>query len=301
MTDEMKRHHHFRFPLIDADDPVAILEARVVEELLATKVSDDARDSSIAWELKHQAGVTQMSRILATKRGMNQEVAAMGGLLHDIYVVVTGSYEDHARRGEPIARTMLDEAGVKDAKTIDQVLAMVAHHSDKDVYGKDPYAELGKDVDVLDCLLYPKAISEYLMTKHWKKVREYLARAQRVWTELSLKPPDFFFILDDFTDEGWLSHSFCVDRDQLAHLQAACESKTLPCPVAVSSRSSRGFMVSTTDSGASWLSKRSGDRNREQVSAEAVDILWPHLAMRQTIPASMASDMGLFRKLDDRD
>src|ERR1051325_106157 len=106
-----KRHHHFKKALIEPTDRVSLCERYVIDSLLNSSLPDSQRESSIAWELKHHAGVTQMARLLARKRGLPIDVAAVGALLHDIYVILYGTYKDHAHQGGPIAVDILGQIG----------------------------------------------------------------------------------------------------------------------------------------------------------------------------------------------
>lgn len=185
----LQRHHHFRKDLITPTDRLAKLEAHVVSMLQETHVGDDERDSSIAFELKHQAGVIQCGRILAAKRSLDVDLAAAGALLHDIYVIVTGSYEDHARRGGPIAGDILDQVGPYSSAEKNIIDRIVINHSDKHVTSDDIYAEFGKDADVLDCFQYPDALDEYLLVKPLTRVKSYFRRAQDIWVDLGIPVP----------------------------------------------------------------------------------------------------------------
>lgn len=227
--DQLQRHHHFRADQVAPDDRVAQLEMRVVELLLRTDVPDDRRDSSIAWELKHQAAVTQLGRLLAEKRRLNPEIGAVGALLHDIYTVVTGSYDDHARRGGPIASDLLESVGGFKSADRAAVNTIVVNHSDKHVFSDDPWAEFGKDVDVLDCFLYPHALDEYLLVKPLDRVKQYLSRAKRVWVELGVAPHAAFSLLDDYTENRWLSEcKILSQREALQLVHSAASSPSLP-------------------------------------------------------------------------
>lgn len=197
-------HHHFREDEIPTADRVARCERYVVDALLASTVPDSNRDSSISWELKHQAGVTQMARILAAKRTLPLDVCTVGALLHDVFVIIEGRYKDHARLGGPIAAGILRQVGGFSEDEIAQVRRIVENHSDKDTWSPDPLQELGKDADILDCFLYPGALDEYLLKKPIVQVAHYLRRAQRVWREIALDPQPAFRLLDNFA-HPWLS------------------------------------------------------------------------------------------------
>lgn len=201
----LERHHHFRADLVPSDDRVARLETMVVQELLDTSIPDAERDSGIAWELKHSSAVTQFGRLLGAKRGLDAEACAAGALLHDIYAIRTGSYSNHARLGGPIAESLLQEVGGFSPQATDWVLEIVVNHSDKHLISENPYVEFGKDVDILDCFLYPGALDEYILTKPADRVFHYLRRAKAVWEELDVPIPASFRSLDTYTPDGWLS------------------------------------------------------------------------------------------------
>ena len=54
--------------------------------------------------MNHLHGVSFAAVIIAKKRGVNSELAAMAGLLHDVYAYKNGSYDDHAHLGADYAR-----------------------------------------------------------------------------------------------------------------------------------------------------------------------------------------------------
>lgn len=290
----ISRHHHFREDQVDPTDRVAALEMAVVRELTSTSVTDSGRDSSIAWELKHQAGVTQFGRVLASKRDLDVDLAAVGALLHDIYTIRTGSYEDHARRGGPIAVEMMETTGGFSSADMDIVLRIVTNHSDKDVASDDPWTEFGKDVDVLDCFLYPHSLDEYLLSKPLGKVKWYLARAKRVWIELGIPLQPGFGTLDDFDDDGWLSVATPLTVDDYQAIMCAAVDHPLMPPFAIG-RTAAGSLVSLTATpirpGA--LKGQTGN-NVESIptapSAGDLLLVWPGIARYQFIGRSEAEE-----------
>lgn len=180
--------------------------------LLDSTVGDDARESSICFELKHSSAVTQFGRLLARRRGLPPEICAAGGLLHDIYVIVDGGYSDHAHKGAPIAREMCEKVGGFSESQILDIESIVYNHSDKHLVSENPFAEFGKDIDVLDAFLYPGAFEWYLANKPLPVFQHYLARAQRVWAELEVPADPGFASLDDY-EPNWLDHSVPVETD----------------------------------------------------------------------------------------
>lgn len=177
--------------------------------LLDSTVGDDSRESSICFELKHSSAVTQFGRLLARRRGLPPELCAAGGLLHDVYVIVEGGYADHAHKGAPISREMVERVGGFDESQILDIESIVYNHSDKHLTSEDPFAEFGKDIDVLDAFLYPGAFEWYLANKPLAVFRHYLARAKRVWAELGVPADPGFYSLDDY-EPNWLDQSVSV-------------------------------------------------------------------------------------------
>ncbi|HEX6153206.1 MAG TPA: HD domain-containing protein [Solirubrobacterales bacterium] len=183
-----------------------------MELLLQTDVPDERRESSICFELKHSSAVTQFARLLARRRGLPVELCAAGGLLHDIYVIVDGGYAEHAVKGAPIAQAMAEEVGGFSEAEIQDLDSIIRHHSDKHLTSEDPFAEFGKDVDVLDCFLYPGAFEWYLANKPLPVFQHYLTRATRVWEELGVPADPGFDLLEDY-EPSWLGDSIPVDPD----------------------------------------------------------------------------------------
>jgi hypothetical protein len=182
MENNETAYHHYRPELIEADDRVARLELHMLNLLLNTNVGDEERESSIAFELKHHHSTAQFARALARKRNLDIEICTAGALLHDVFVIVTGKYKNHARAGEPYAREILVQLGGWSAQDIEQIVKIIVNHSDKHIFTNDPYIEFGKDVDILDCFLYPRALPWYKANKP----KEYFLRARAVFAEMGI-------------------------------------------------------------------------------------------------------------------
>ena len=216
----LRPYHHFRNDRIEASDRVAKCERLVVDKLLGSSLPDSRRESSVAWELKHEAGVAQMARLLARKRGLAVDLCTVGGILHDIYVIVEGKYEDHAHRGAPIAKAILDEIGLFSEEETARILKVVYHHSDKHIWTSDGFAELGKDADTLDCLLYPDALQYYLGNKRLEIFRHYLKRAQRLWDEFNLPQEPALALLDNYGPQWFQRIAAWPGNDALEQLES---------------------------------------------------------------------------------
>ena len=109
----------------------------------------------------HLYGVSLAATILAKRRGMDSEIAAMAGMLHDLHAYKTGSYDDHAHKGADLAREILGELNLTNDEETDAICSAIYHHDDK--YAIDaPMDELLKDADVIHHTLNDtsKAIKE---------------------------------------------------------------------------------------------------------------------------------------------
>jgi hypothetical protein len=189
MKTQFKPYHHYKG---DSLSPSEKVERKIIKLLLSSNISDEERDSSIVFELKHSSECIQVARILAQKRNLNIELAEAAAALHDIYVIVNGTYKDHAKLGAPIAEKILKEIGGFSTSDIKTICDAVAHHSEKDIYTKDPYIELVKDADVFECSLYKNAEDEYRLTKSPSLYKEYANRVKKVRRELGLSKEPVF-------------------------------------------------------------------------------------------------------------
>ena len=125
----------------------------------------------------HLYGVSLAATILAKKRGLDPEIAAMAGMLHDMHAYKTGSYDDHAHKGADLAREILSELNLTSDEETDAICSAIYHHDDK--YAIDaPMDELLKDADVIHHTLNDtsKAIKE-----------KEQARYDRICEELGLR------------------------------------------------------------------------------------------------------------------
>jgi len=101
----------------------------------------------------HLFGVSQFASILAQKRGENAGLAAIAGLLHDIYTYSENDSADHAHKGAAMAYDILDGLNIFTELEISAICTAIYNHSDKaHVHGK--LDEILKDADVLQHMLY---------------------------------------------------------------------------------------------------------------------------------------------------
>ena len=138
------------------------------------KVLDKTDDSDKrAKAIAHLHGVSLAAVILAKKRGENPELAAMAGLLHDLYAYRSGSYDDHAHLGAEYARELLDKMALTTPEETDIICSAIWHHDNK--ADRDaPMDEILKDADVIHHSLADpsKEFKEHELARYVKLCRE---------------------------------------------------------------------------------------------------------------------------------
>ena len=68
---------------------------KVVDAELNKMESPDKRIGAV----NHLYGVSLAATMIAKKRGLDPELAAMAAMMHDLAAYKSGSYDDHAHRG----------------------------------------------------------------------------------------------------------------------------------------------------------------------------------------------------------
>ena len=82
-------------------------------------------------EYSHLYGVSNTSALLALRRGLDAELAAVIGMLHDIYTYRTGLGTLHAHNGAEDVRVIVRDLGSFTVKEQGQICSAIFHHSDK--------------------------------------------------------------------------------------------------------------------------------------------------------------------------
>ena len=121
---------------------------RALEKRVHKTLRDMEHPAGRAKAAAHLHGVALAAVMLAKKRGRDAELAAMAGLLHDLYAYRSGSWEDHARRGAKLARRLLEKSGLTSPEETDIICSAIRHHSDKEAVDA-PMDEILKDADVI--------------------------------------------------------------------------------------------------------------------------------------------------------
>jgi uncharacterized protein len=150
------------------------------------KLSDDERWAPLVWSTLHMHGTVQLSKLVAMKRNLNPEFAALVCAFHDIHTLHTGEYEDHGIKAQPYVVEIIEEYNNRWGKQlgritdgeVERIVRAIADHSDKLTIDSDPYAELLKDIDSLDAYLHGFEADEE---------SGRLARRNRVSSELGIE------------------------------------------------------------------------------------------------------------------
>ena len=124
------------------------LRSKIDTLIYETLTADDSR-----YYITHLYGVSQFCALLAIRRGLNAEIAATSGMLHDIYQVTDGIMEKHAKKGAEKAKLILENTGMYTDEEIDVITTAVSRHGKKRKVHR-PYDEVLKDADVLAHCLY---------------------------------------------------------------------------------------------------------------------------------------------------
>ena len=85
---------------------------KVVDAELNKMENPDKRNGAV----NHLYGVSLAATMIAKKRGLDPELAAMAAMMHDLAAYKSGSYDDHAHRGAELARGILEELGLTGAE-----------------------------------------------------------------------------------------------------------------------------------------------------------------------------------------
>jgi HD superfamily phosphodiesterase len=101
----------------------------------------------------HLYGVSEYCALLALRRGLNPELAATSGMLHDIYQVTEGTIEEHAVQGAKVAEKILRSMKAYNDEEIAVITTAISRHSKKRKF-HEPYDEVLKDADVMSHCLY---------------------------------------------------------------------------------------------------------------------------------------------------
>ena len=107
----------------------------------------------------HMFQVETLCVLLARKRNLNQELASIIGLLHDIAIPLTMNSFDHANRSSMISKELLMSSKQFNEEEINLIVHAISCHSNKSII-EDDYCELIKDADVFSHSLEGQLLKE---------------------------------------------------------------------------------------------------------------------------------------------
>ena len=125
-------------------DRVSAVEAFVFERF--NQIDDGTWRTRAVY---HSHAVSLVCVLLAKKRGLDPEVAAIAGLLHDLYAYERRDYTDHAHRGAARAGEVLASLGLTTPEENERIASAIYHHDDLTLVD-GPMDELLKDADLID-------------------------------------------------------------------------------------------------------------------------------------------------------
>ena len=146
-----------------------------VDRLIQEKEPYNAR-----YFINHLYGVSEYCALLALRRGLDPELAATSGMLHDIYQVTAGTIEQHAVEGAVVAEGILRSLKAYGEEDIAVITTAISRHSKKRKF-HEPYDELLKDADVMSHCLY---------NTDYPPIEKDAARFERILEELGCGNPD---------------------------------------------------------------------------------------------------------------
>ena len=127
----------------------------------------------------HLYGVADACALLALKRGLDPQLCAAAGMLHDIWNYQMEDNLEHAQLGAAEAEKILSALGSFTADEIRTICGAIARHSNKESVDGET-AELLKDADVLQHYLYNPLEYEASLTKYEPKNGLKSMRLQRL-------------------------------------------------------------------------------------------------------------------------
>jgi len=151
--------------------------SRLFKVIRQMEGKDVERDYPLNWEVIHASSCSRVAQILARKRGIDVEMAAIAAAVHDYGRIVTGKQQNHAEAGFEPLKEFLINLGIFTDNEIQLLTDTCRRHSNKHEVGND-LEEVIKDSDVLDCHLYGEEI----------KKEPHKMRLNQVLKELGIEP-----------------------------------------------------------------------------------------------------------------
>jgi uncharacterized protein len=129
------------------------MQVKMLQRIAEFENSIVNRAYPLNWERIHMISSAKIAEVLAMKRGVDPELAAVACSVHDYGRIVTGIQKGHAETGYIPIKAFLSELGFFDSNEIEIISTAAKNHSKKNEIGT-PLEEVVKDADVLDCWQY---------------------------------------------------------------------------------------------------------------------------------------------------
>lgn len=152
------------------------LQFKLLNKITEYEQLDMERDYPLHWERVHLGSCTGIGQILAIKRGVDLELAAMACAIHDYGRIITGKQADHAVNAYAPLKEFLTACAMFSSEEVELLALSARNHSSKAETGT-AIEEIVKDADVLDCYYYGQELAR-------PEQRERLAR---VYAELGME------------------------------------------------------------------------------------------------------------------
>lgn len=153
----MNEHYELVKKGYDRMNRIYVIQAKLLDEIAKQTKSDMERDYPLAWEKIHMVSCSKIGQLLAIKRQVDPEMAAIACALHDYGRIVTGKQVNHAPNGYLPLKDFLSECGLFSVEEIEICAQAAKNHSNKQEIGTK-IEEIVKDADVLDCYQYGQTL-----------------------------------------------------------------------------------------------------------------------------------------------
>ena len=117
----------------------------------------------------------QIMRLLAVMRGLNPDICAVIGTLHDIATMESGKHENHMVKSLEYIEPLLNEYNTSSHcqngkysisdEEIELLKEIIPQHGDKDKTSANPYVEAIKDADAIDRYLQGVETKDFEMPR----------------------------------------------------------------------------------------------------------------------------------------
>lgn len=129
------------------------IQCKLMDTIAQYEQLDVPREYPLNWERIHMSSCAKIGQLLALKRQVDSEMAAIACAIHDYGRLITGKQRDHAAVAYEPVKLFLAESGDFTGEEIETLAQAAKNHSNKQEIGT-PLEEIVKDADVLDCYQY---------------------------------------------------------------------------------------------------------------------------------------------------